>query len=142
MKQVTEFIDICNADDSKRLTVEVLLTVDERTGRSVDQIEVITEFNPEEYRAYMDDVNMVLWERRYYYSDNYYNAKFFVEQYKGYTIQKDQRNPYGPCEFMFYLSEQGIDHDADCTDGESFSYTGNCKWAATLEDAKEEIDCL
>lgn len=59
--------------------------------------------------------------------------------YKGFTIQKDQRNPYGDAEFMFYPTEEGVQHDADC-DGESYKYCGNCKWASTLEEAKNEID--
>ncbi len=63
-------------------------------------------------------------------------------QYKSYTIQPDHRNPYGKSEFMFYPTEEGVQHDGDCTDGESFSYCGNCEWASTLEGAKEAIDEL
>lgn len=61
--------------------------------------------------------------------------------YKGYTLQKDQRNPYGPAEIMFYLTEDGIQHDGDY-DGESYRYCGNCHWSSTIEEAKEEIDEL
>lgn len=61
--------------------------------------------------------------------------------YKDYTIIEDQRNPYRKPEFMFYITDDGIQHDADY-DGESFKYTGNCKWADSLEEAKEEIEEL
>ncbi len=61
-------------------------------------------------------------------------------EYKGYTIQEDYRNPYSnKPEFMFYLTEQGVQHDADY-DGEQYKYCGNCKWADSIEEAKEEID--
>jgi len=60
--------------------------------------------------------------------------------YKGYTIQEDFRNPYSnKPELMFYRTEEGIQHDADC-DGESFKYAGNCKWAPSIEEAQDEID--
>lgn len=59
--------------------------------------------------------------------------------YKTYTIEEDQRNPYGKPEFMYYLTEDGVQHDADY-DGESYKYCGNCKWASTLAEAKDEID--
>lgn len=63
-----------------------------------------------------------------------------VEEYKGYSIQPDFRNPYNRNpEYMFYPTEQGIDHDADY-DGESYSYAGNCKWADSIEEAKLLID--
>lgn len=71
------------------------------------------------------------------------NEKNVVARYKDYTIQKDWRNPYDNSpEFMFYKTSEGIQHDADCTDGESFIYCGNCEWASTLEFAKIEIDSL
>lgn len=60
-------------------------------------------------------------------------------EYKSYSIQKDQRNPYGSVEFMYYPTEQGVQHDADY-DGEQYKYTGNCAWASTIEEAKSEID--
>lgn len=64
-------------------------------------------------------------------------------EYKLFTIEEDYRNPYSNVpEFMFYLTSEGVQHDADCMDGESFTYTGNCKWASTLEEAKMEIDEL
>lgn len=60
-------------------------------------------------------------------------------QYRGYTIQMDNRNPYGKAEFMYYPTDEGISHDASCDDGESFSYCGNCRWAESLEDAIDDI---
>jgi|SRR5690348_7187357 len=63
-------------------------------------------------------------------------------QYRGYTIQEDQRNPYaqkGEVEFMFYPTKAGIQHDGDF-DGEDWHYCGNCKWEAELQYAKEAID--
>lgn len=63
-------------------------------------------------------------------------------KYRSYTIEEDYRNPYSSKpEYMFYPTAEGIDHDADC-DGESYYYTGNCKWASSIEDAKSEIDDL
>lgn len=64
-------------------------------------------------------------------------------KYNGYTIQEDQRNPYGSPEFMFYKTSEGIQHDGDF-DGVSMRYCGNCKWASTVADALAEIDeiCL
>lgn len=63
-------------------------------------------------------------------------------EYKNYTIIEDYRNPYNrEPEFMFYLTEDGIQHDADY-DGESYKYAGNCKWADSFEDAKTQIDEL
>jgi hypothetical protein len=62
-----------------------------------------------------------------------------ISTHRGYSIQMDQRNPYGPAEFMFYPTEEGVQHDADC-DGESYKYCGNCRWASTLEEAKDEIE--
>jgi hypothetical protein len=43
---------------------------------------------------------------------------------------------------MFYPTEQGAQHDADCTDGESFTYCGNCKWESSVENCMFEIDAL
>lgn len=69
-----------------------------------------------------------------------YMLKTMEMEYKGYTIVEDFRNPYGKeCEYMFYHSKEGIQHDADY-DGESFKYCGNCQWASSLEDAMSEID--
>jgi len=62
-------------------------------------------------------------------------------EYKNYTIEEDQRNPYGTVEFMFYPSSEGIQHDGDY-DGDSFKYCGNCKWADSIEEAMIEIDEL
>lgn len=63
-------------------------------------------------------------------------------QYKGYTIMEDFRNPYSNSpEYMFYPTKQGINHDAD-GDSEGWRYTGNCKWANFLQDAKDVIDEL
>lgn len=60
-------------------------------------------------------------------------------EYKGYTIQEDYRNHYNKePEFMFYPTEQGIQHDAD-GDSEGWRYTGNCKWADSIEEAKDQI---
>jgi hypothetical protein len=67
-----------------------------------------------------------------------------IEEYKGYTIESDPMyNPYSKHPyFMFYRTSEGINHDADCTDGESFTYCGNCQWAESLEEAKSVIDEL
>jgi hypothetical protein len=63
-------------------------------------------------------------------------------EYKGFTIVENFRNPYSnKPEFMFYLTKEGVQHDADC-DGESYRYTGNCKWADSIDEAKSEIDEL
>jgi len=60
-------------------------------------------------------------------------------EYKGYTIEEDFRNPYSnKPEYMYYRTSEGIQHDADC-DQDGFFYTGNCKWADTIEEAIEEI---
>lgn len=60
-------------------------------------------------------------------------------KYNGYTIEEDQRNPYGSPEFMYYKTSEGIQHDGDY-DGEGYKYCGNCKWASTLTDAMAEIE--
>lgn len=63
-------------------------------------------------------------------------------EYRTYTIEPDQRNPYAQeSEWMYYPTEQGVQHDAD-QDGEDLVYCGNCKWADTLEEAQSEIDDL
>jgi hypothetical protein len=62
--------------------------------------------------------------------------------YKGYTIEEDHRNPYNKDpEYMFYPTEQGVQHDAD-GDSEGWKYTGNCKWTDSMEDAKDQISEL
>lgn len=68
------------------------------------------------------------------------NVKFSKLQYKGYTIQEDHdRIPYNKDpQYMFYPTAQGIQHDAD-GDSEGYHYCGNCKWADSVEDAKDSI---
>jgi hypothetical protein len=67
------------------------------------------------------------------------NVKFNKLQYKGYTIQEDFRNPYNrEPEYMFYPTSEGIQHDAD-GDSEGYRYTGTCKCADSIEDAKDRI---
>lgn len=59
--------------------------------------------------------------------------------FKGYTIELDYRNPYSTKpEYMFYPTHEGTQHDADY-DGEQYRYCGNCKWADSIEEAKDEI---
>lgn len=61
-------------------------------------------------------------------------------EYKSYTIEEDYRNPYSKKpEFMFYPTEEGVQHDADYVN-ESYRYCGNCKWADSMEEAVEIID--
>lgn len=62
-----------------------------------------------------------------------------MEIYKGYTILEDNRNPFGATEFMFYPSDEGVQHDADM-DQDGYHYCGNCGWASTIEEAKDLID--
>lgn len=73
---------------------------------------------------------------------NKWNMDFQKPQpmvYRGYTIEPDYRNPYSnKPEFMFYPTEQGIDHDYDLV-GEYYKYCGNCGWADTIEEAKDAI---
>lgn len=58
-------------------------------------------------------------------------------EYKTFTIQLDL---YGHTyRYMFYPTEQGIQHDGDM-DQDGFRYTGNCKWADSIEDAIKLID--
>ena len=62
--------------------------------------------------------------------------------YKGYTIQVDYPNPYSNTpQYMYYPTDEGEQHDADYEDG-SYHYCGNCKWADSIEDAKDAIDDL
>lgn len=62
--------------------------------------------------------------------------------YKNYTIEEDFRNPYNNVpEFMFYKTEEGIQHDGD-GGPDGYKYCGNCKWADSVEDAMLEIDEL
>lgn len=59
--------------------------------------------------------------------------------YRGYTIQKDWRNPYSKApEYMFYPTEEGIQHDGDLV-GEDMVYCGNCQWASSIEEAVDTI---
>lgn len=61
-------------------------------------------------------------------------------EYRGYTIQKDCRNPYSAKpEFMFYPTSDGVQHDADC-DEDGYFYCGNCKWEDSIEEVKWKID--
>jgi hypothetical protein len=58
-------------------------------------------------------------------------------KYRGYTIQKSDREYDNG--LMFFLTEQGIDHDYDYDDG-SYHYCGNCEYVDSVEEAKAEID--
>ncbi len=58
-------------------------------------------------------------------------------QYRTYTIRWDSDRQ----DYMYFLTEQGEDHDYDYEDG-CYQYCGNCKWAFTVECAKTEIDSL
>lgn len=63
-------------------------------------------------------------------------------EYRGFTIQEDFRNPYSKNpEYMFYPTEQGIQHDAE-SNGEDMKYCGNCLWESSIDEAKAEIDEL
>lgn len=57
--------------------------------------------------------------------------------YRGYSIEKDSSGMY-PGWFMYYPTEQGVQHDADM-DGEDYHYCGNCGWASDLDQVKDEI---
>lgn len=59
-------------------------------------------------------------------------------QYKDFTIQEDWQPYASKPEFMFYPTSEGIQHDADGS-SEGFKYTGNCKWADSIEEAKDQI---
>lgn len=56
-------------------------------------------------------------------------AKEIMESvtYKSYTM------------FMYFPTARGIDHDA-YYDGDGYTYCGNCRWADSIEEAKDEID--
>jgi hypothetical protein len=56
--------------------------------------------------------------------------------YKGWTIQEDPEN--WTDRFILFPTAEGIQHDADC-DENGWHYCGNCKWADTIEDAKDLI---
>lgn len=56
--------------------------------------------------------------------------------YKGWTIQEDPEN--WTDRFIFFPTAEGIQHDAEC-DENGWHYCGNCKWADSIEDAKDEI---
>lgn len=61
-------------------------------------------------------------------------------EYKGYTIQEREDTYYkGMCPFVLFPTEQGIQHDYDYN-GSGNTYCGNCKWADSIEEAKEMID--
>lgn len=59
-------------------------------------------------------------------------------EYKGYTIQEDVECLFSGS-LVFFPTEQGIQHDYDC-EGESRRYSGNCKLADSVEEAKAFID--
>ena len=60
-------------------------------------------------------------------------------EYKGYTIQEDYSLYGNKPEYKFYPTDEGEQHDAD-GDSEGYRYTGNCKWAYSLDEAKLLID--
>ena len=62
-------------------------------------------------------------------------------EYNGYTIEIDKDRTYnmGHEEYIFYKTDEGIQHDGDF-DGQDWHYCGNCKWAGSIEDAKDQID--
>jgi hypothetical protein len=60
-------------------------------------------------------------------------------EYRGYTIDEHWELYAQAPNFMFYPSDEGIQHDADY-DGESYKYSGNCQWAESVDEAKDEID--
>lgn len=61
--------------------------------------------------------------------------------YKGYTIEKNIKHHPHELDFMIYPTADGADHDMDWN-GQSWKYTGNCKWADSIEDAKLTVDEL
>jgi hypothetical protein len=69
-----------------------------------------------------------------------YNKTLLPMKYNGYTIELDRESYIGQ-RYMFYKTSEGIDHDADL-DGEDYKYCGNCKWADSIQDAKNAIDEL
>jgi hypothetical protein len=60
-------------------------------------------------------------------------------EYRGYSIEQD--NTMHIDRLIIYPTEAGIQHDCD-GDSEGFRYCGNCKWADSIEEAKEIIDEL
>jgi hypothetical protein len=60
-------------------------------------------------------------------------------EYKGYSIEQDPDYDYSGHSIIIYPTEQGIQHDEDFN-GERTKYCGNCKWADSVEEAKEIID--
>lgn len=58
-----------------------------------------------------------------------------MESYKNYTIQYEDE-----CRkrIMFFKTSEGIFHDY----AEDTGYCGNCRWADSIEEAKEQIDEL
>jgi len=58
-------------------------------------------------------------------------------EYKGYTIQPDYSGYRW--RFMFYKTEEGVQHDHDYIDG-TFIYMGNCRYASSMKGAKDLID--
>jgi hypothetical protein len=61
-------------------------------------------------------------------------------EYRGYTIQENLDVYYEATnDYIFYPTSEGIQHDADLV-GEDYIYTGNCQWAGSVDDAKDEID--
>jgi hypothetical protein len=60
-------------------------------------------------------------------------------EYRGYTIQEND-DPYSTInDYIFYPTHEGIQHDADLV-GEDYIYSGNCQWAESVNEAKDEID--
>lgn len=69
------------------------------------------------------------------------NFKKLNIEYKGYIIIEDWRDPFAKKpEYMFFKTSEGIQHDGDYDEG--WKYTGNCRWADSIEDAQGEIDEL
>lgn len=60
-------------------------------------------------------------------------------KYKSYSIEKDYEYPYSGGRYIFYPTEEGIQHDADYN-GDSYKYCGNCKWCSSIEEAMLLID--
>jgi hypothetical protein len=59
-------------------------------------------------------------------------------RYRMYIIEPTER-PYDKG-FDFFPSDPGRDDDYDF-DGEDYKYIGNVRYASTIEEAKNEIDC-
>lgn len=60
-------------------------------------------------------------------------------EYKTYTIQPDYSGYRW--RFMFYKTEEGVQHDHDYIDG-TFIYMGNCRYASSMKGAKDLINEL